>query len=444
MRSPLTPFIHLFGGSAPSSSSNITGSENRPWTLIGEAKDHLIAELEQLYWMGVEQELESVILTLKTWQLEKLSEVTLEDESDNFVHGFDTFIDQVSEESRQFAGQVGIMKGQGKVRVNAGADQDYVLALEQSARGVIAEHKSSQLKAAIRQAVEDKEPELPLRRRAKMLLQAVGLLDIEKLVEHRPPLDNLSFWKRPAVPQLELQAYSKTGMPVLTSLRCSSCGSIIRSSMYCKESTDEHGKQTTVERLCEDCYREKDSGKPEYVKMYKHSILDGIIAPHISRKICLCDEVPHRDLRGKSLALFPVSKDAKHRKAEMAGMVECGLFKLGEVVAEAKYDGMRIMTTKTKRKHKTKRNLMDEKREDKQRVETMKQKQAQRPKTITQQSQHAPERAAMSGTAVAVEEAEADEDIPFFLKRYTEKYPFGNVHMALRIGPIVIENGVAQ
>jgi hypothetical protein len=74
----------------------------------------------------------------------------------------------------------------------------------------------------------------------------------------------------------------------------------------------------------------------------------------------------------------------------------------------------------------------------------MKQKQAQRPKTITQQSQHAPERAAMSGTAVAVEEAEADEDIPFFLKRYTEKYPFGNVHMALRIGPIVIENGVAQ
>jgi Na+-translocating ferredoxin:NAD+ oxidoreductase RnfC subunit len=125
-------------------------------------------------------------------------------------------------------------------------------------------------------------------------------------------------------------------------------------------------------------------------------------------------------------------------------MVECGLLKLGEIVAEAKYDGMRTMTIQKKRKNKNKRNLADERREDKQRVETMKQKQAQRPKTITQQSQHAPERAAMSGTAVAVEEAEADEDIPFFLRRYTEKYPFGNVHMALRIGPAVIENGVAQ
>ena len=441
MRSPLTQFIHTFGGSGLSSSSNITDSENRPWTLIGEAEGYLLAELEQLYWMGVEQELESVILTLKTWQSVKLSEVTLEDESDDFVHGFDTFIDQVSDESRQFAREVEMRKDQKRDRANVGTGQDYIQALKQSARGAITEHNSSQLKAAVRQAVEDKDPELPLRRRARMLLQAVGLLDIEKLVEHRPPLNNLSFWKRPAVPQLELQAYSKIGMPVLTSLRCSSCGSIIRSSMYCKETADEHGM--TAKRLCEDCYRENGSGKPEYIKMYKHSILDEIITPHISRKICLCDDVPHHDMRGKRMALFPMSKDAKHRKAKTVGMVECGLFKLGDVVAEAKYDGMRIMTTK-KQKHKTKRNLADEKREDKQRVETMKHKQAERPKTITQESQHAPERTAMSGTAVAVEEAEADDDIPFFLKRYAEKYPFGNVHMALRIGPVVIENGVAQ
>ncbi|KIN07110.1 hypothetical protein OIDMADRAFT_67317, partial [Oidiodendron maius Zn] len=428
-----------------SSSSNITDSEDRPWYLIGEAKDHLLAELEQLYWAGVEHELESVLETLKTWQSHRLSEITLVDESDNFVHGFDTFIDQVSEESREFADQVRMMKDQ----VNPSANQGYILALEQSAQGVITEQKSSQLKAEIRQALGKQESESLLRRRTRMLLQAIGLLDIEKLVEHRPPLDNLSFWKRPAVPQLQLHAYSKTGMPILTSLRCSSCESIIRSSMYCKQSTETRGKKTSAEQMCEDCYREKAVDKPEFVKVYKHSILNEIITPRISRKICLCENVPHYDSQGKNLTLFPVSKDVNHRKAHMPGMVECGLFKLGEIVAEAKYNGMRIITSRKKQKQKkqmqkNKRNLAGERREDNQRVENMKQKQAHRPKTITQQSQQAPERATISGTTVAVEEAEAHEDIPFFLRRYTEKYPFGNVHMALRIGPVVIENGVAQ
>lgn len=29
----------------------------------------------------------------------------------------------------------------------------------------------------------------------------IGFLDIDKLIEHRPPLDILGFWKRPAIPQ---------------------------------------------------------------------------------------------------------------------------------------------------------------------------------------------------------------------------------------------------
>ena len=434
----IAPLIRLPGSGTPSSSSNITDSENRPWTLIGEAKDHLLAELEQLYWTGVEHELASVLFTLRTWQSHEFSKITLADESDDFVHGFDTFIDQVSEESREFADQVGKLKDQ----VNPSASQDYIRALEQSAQDAITELKSSQLKAAIRQAVEDQESESPLRRRTRMLLQAIGLLDIEKLVEHRPPLDKLSFWKRPAVPQLQLHMYSKTGIPILTSLQCSPCGSIIRGSMYCKESTEKGQKQTSAERICEDCYRENFFGKPEFVKTYKHCILNEIITSRASRKICMCEDVPHYDSQGKSLTLFPVSKDDKHRKADKPGIVECGLLKLGEIVAEAKYNGMRTITTR--KKQKKKRNLADEKREDNQRVETTKQKQPQRPKTVTQQSQHAPNRNAMTGTAVAVEEAEADEDIPFFLRQYTEKYPFGNVHMALQIGPVVVENGVAQ
>ncbi len=37
------------------------------------------------------------------------------------------------------------------------------------------------------------------------LLQATGFLDMEKLIEHRPPLDKLGFWKRPAIPQRAYQ-----------------------------------------------------------------------------------------------------------------------------------------------------------------------------------------------------------------------------------------------
>jgi hypothetical protein len=434
---PHLSLIRLSRSSTSSSSSNITNLEERPWTLIGEAKDHLLAELEQLYWIGIERELISVLLTLRTWQSRELSTVTLADESDSFVHGFDTFIDQVSERSREFADQFGKFKDLGQVNPDFG--ENYIRAMDLNLREVTTEVTSSRLKAEIRQAIEDQESESTIRRRARMLLQAVGFLDIEKLVEHRPPLDSLSFCKRPAIPQLQLHTYSKTGIPVLTPLRCSSCGSIIRASMYCQKPTGVLNQP--LQHICEDCYREKFLGNTGFVKTYKHCILNEIINSRVSRKICMCEDVPHYDPQGKSLVLFPVGKNDKHRKADKPGMVKCGLFHLGEVVAEAKYDAMRTITTQ--KKLKSKRTLADEKR-DNQQANMTKRKQARRPRIITQQSQHAPDRDVTTGTAVAVKEAEADEDIPVFLRRYTEKYPFGNVHMALRIGPLVVENGVAQ
>ena len=35
------------------------------------------------------------------------------------------------------------------------------------------------------------------------------------------------------------------------------------------------------------------------------------------------------------------------------------------------------------------------------------------------------------------------KDIPFYLRSVTNNIPWGNVHMALWFGPLVIENGVA-
>lgn len=84
-------------------STNITDAPNLPWHPIGPAADCLPPELEDLYWEGVKNELEVILFTLRKWQQPKYSSVALDDEADHFIHGFDTFIDQVSQESRAFA-----------------------------------------------------------------------------------------------------------------------------------------------------------------------------------------------------------------------------------------------------------------------------------------------------------------------------------------------------
>ncbi|EFQ99186.1 hypothetical protein MGYG_02200 [Nannizzia gypsea CBS 118893] len=54
-------------------------------------------------------------------------------------------------------------------------------------------------------------------------------------------------------------------------------------------------------------------------------------------------------LHGVPLNLFPVDKGAEHRKGGI-GKISCGLLKLGDVVAEAKYNNMRTVITKPTRK----------------------------------------------------------------------------------------------
>jgi hypothetical protein len=96
-------------GSGPSvPSSNITDAPNLPWASIGDSETHLLEELKSLYWQGVKCELEVILLTLKKWQEPEYSLVVLDDEDDDFIHGFDTFIDQVSQESRAFASRYGM------------------------------------------------------------------------------------------------------------------------------------------------------------------------------------------------------------------------------------------------------------------------------------------------------------------------------------------------
>lgn len=426
MQCPL-PGFPLCGGT-PSASNHITESVKKPWNLVGDANDHLLDELEDIYWNGIKNEIENVLSTLRVWQSPKYSNVVLDDESDDFIHGFDTFIDQVDEISRDFAESIGELEEQIQTGKKPLAEKrDYLHALEERAKLYAKEQRSTQLKSAIRMSIEKQEQELPLHRRAKVLLQSIGMLDIEKLIEHRPPLKKWTFSKRPAVPQLQLKTYDKNSFPVLTSLQCSFCKETIRGCLYRKEPTDSTQGQTSSDSVCEDCYRKLFYENPAFVKQYKHSILNEIITPEIGRKICKCYPIPHVP----DAVLFPMSKydyEERHKPSR------CGLLQLGEITANAKYNGMRAAMG---RREQNGKELIDVQEANDRYDEKVAKKLWQRSEIVEQKTLSGDDR-------YAVAEAQADEDIPIYLRQYADKYPFGNVHMALRVGPIVIENGVAE
>lgn len=88
---------------AAAASLHISNDTSLEWTSIPNPQQALLQELELLYWNGVRRELMEIVLALKTWQHEDFEKVTLSDEADGEICGFDTFLDQVNESSRDFA-----------------------------------------------------------------------------------------------------------------------------------------------------------------------------------------------------------------------------------------------------------------------------------------------------------------------------------------------------
>lgn len=100
--------MSCFSISGSTSSPNITQAPKARWSLVGSGNTHLLDELEKLYWQGVRTELENIVHTLKIWQQPEYSGVNIDEENDTHIHGFDTFIDQVSQQTRAFAVRYGI------------------------------------------------------------------------------------------------------------------------------------------------------------------------------------------------------------------------------------------------------------------------------------------------------------------------------------------------
>lgn len=88
---------------AVATSAHFSNGVDLEWTSIPNPQQALLQEIEKLYWNGVRRELVEIILTLKTWQHDDFAKVALRDETDREIYGFDTFLDQVNESSRDFA-----------------------------------------------------------------------------------------------------------------------------------------------------------------------------------------------------------------------------------------------------------------------------------------------------------------------------------------------------
>ena len=218
---------------------------------------------------------------------------------------------------------------------------------------------------------------------------------------------------------VSLERFYNDFTPLFRALVCAICTQVIRGSYF--ECVDEDCTKKRAGSICQDC---QNAGKHQHHnlrKRYKHCILTESIDASTSRQICKCGTVSHHDTDGKSRSLYPVHAMDNHRSTPK-GTFQCGLLDLTSLVAEAKFENVVLKVDK-------KSTLEEEKRlarEEAKRLESQKADHQYRRQTATE----------------TVDEKKAEEDIPFFMRKITDRYPFGNVHMALRAGPIIIENGV--
>ena len=203
-------------------------------------------------------------------------------------------------------------------------------------------------------------------------------------------------------------------------LLCAICTQVIRGSFFeCTE--NDCTEKEKYGSICQDCQHAGKHQHHNLKKHYKHCILTKSIDASTSRKICKCGTVPRHDADGKSRSLYPVQATDKHRSTPK-GTVQCGLLDLKSLIAEAKFENVVLKVDK--------RSTLEEE----QRLAREKARRHQSNKVDIQHRQQT--------ATETVDEKEAGEDIPFFMRRITDRYPFGNVHMALRFGPIIVENGV--
>ncbi|KAH7312487.1 hypothetical protein B0I35DRAFT_480940 [Stachybotrys elegans] len=416
---PLSPIRPAGDGNK----NHVSEVHDTPPVEIGPAVNHLRQEMLGMYWRGVERELSHILLTLCEWQTNPdYPGCVLPDEQDRLVCGYDTFLDQVSQTSRQFA------QRPFHAATISGRPPSYAQVAEERAWEFYAGMKATQVKQSVREALSQPEEESIVRRRARLLLQSAQFLDIDKMIEYRDRQES----QRPAPPQLMASAFDEVGLPILAPQQCSQCYTPIRSSVFASIHDDRVA-------ICEGCYRRNHFGQPSFAKQYKSCCLPRTITPRLGRKVCHCPDLPRRDENGRLHDIWPFAKpaDAKLHVHGHQGSVSCGLTRLPNLVAEAKFAGTRLKTDGDS----TLSKFFEEDREQ--------------DKVLASRYHRGRETVAEMGNMTTLDLISdfptskgsiigSSGQVPRYLGPSADAHPFGNAHMALRIGPIVIENGIAD
>ncbi|KAH7420192.1 hypothetical protein BKA64DRAFT_700188 [Cadophora sp. MPI-SDFR-AT-0126] len=356
--------------SAPRDADAIEG-HHLEWSQIGSTTQDLQISMESLYWTGVKRDVLDIIHTLRTWRGEEYSQVSLKEDQlcygskIPFAHlGLETFL---------------------------GRSTDLKSTKMQSARDSI---KSTMRTAASRGSYPKFE------RIAHTLLQAAAFLDVDKLVEHRPPLEKLEIWSRPRVPQLQP---GNEDHPKFTPLYCTSCTEIIRGSHFrCLRGcvSTANTTQAISELLppqilhavlvyCETCTRAEVHPRSHMRKYQKHCVIKDSVDSFQGQVLCDCTSS-----RLTKASLFPFTDS--QRKLHHP---ECGLLKVMPSFIKARLSDIL-------------RNNVG-----------------------------------FSSGPVAKERTNAIKSLSNQLLKpivcpVLDKIPFGNVHVGLMFGPLIIENGV--
>jgi hypothetical protein len=199
------------------------------------------------------------------------------------------------------------------------------------------------------------------------------------------------------------------------------------------KTTTDNGIATII---CEDCYHKNHFRESSYLKVYKHDILDEVLGPEEIKKMCKCKgELARKE--------YPLEK-------VHAGFHKCALMKIDEVAAEGKIEGIKTVAdigvlsrVVTKLRPDGKAESMGESGSPKspgllRMVATGLSRAGSKRDSL-------PVGASTSATAGPSPETPAsDTSFPEFFRKHTDPNPFGHVHMSLRVGPLVIENGVSE
>lgn len=348
------------------------------WTEVGNAADHLPAELESLYWTGVNKELDCIVSTLRRWQQPHFQHIQ-PDADNTLVNGFDTFVADVVPQSAQTPPQL-----PSQVSTELNVKGRLVRSAQVRAMELAAAKTRTKVNVDVHKRLLQRPVETDAaKRRARLLLQAAGFLDIEKTIEHSPAANTPS----PLTPQLRMTKKGFKGCPAIFTLPCSRCKRVIRGSMY-------QATGGSTQTICEDCYWEHHYGDPAYIKQYKHSIasqVDELMSKHTSCRSCR------------------KNSDKIRRPSGLPG--KTGVHKL----ADAKYLGVQEAQNKS--------GLSG------------------RPTPLAKVIHN--DYNSRSGTSFAASRSDKLHLVgeEWLYKDFVQENPWKNIRVAVRVGPLVFENG---